>query len=265
MTEFATLETKVSAGWLTIRLNRPEARNALSAEMVDDLLVLLNQTADDRLIRGVTLRGNGGTFCAGGDLKGFKSGLQAQSDLAAIEAASKQAGELFHRINTLPQVVVILVEGAAMAGGLGMVCAADVVAVTSDARFALTEVTLGIPPAQIAPYVVARLGLATARRLMLTAARFDGVEAGRVGLADYVVSTASALDQVEAEIRKSVQKCAPSANAVTKDILLAAQTLSADQMRDYAAKGFAKCLAGDEGREGIAAFLEKRKPAWAVD
>lgn len=265
MTDYTTLETTAEAGWLTIRLNRPEARNALSAEMVDELLALLGQTAIDPLIRGVTLRGNGGTFCAGGDLKGFKSGLQAQSDLAPIEVASRQAGELFHRINTLPQVVVILVEGAAMAGGLGMVCAADVVAVTKDAKFALTEVTLGIPPAQIAPYVAARLGLAAARRLMLTAARFDGVEAGRIGLADYVVSTPGELDQVEADIRKSVRNCAPFANAVTKDILLATQTLPADQMRNYAAKGFAKCLAGDEGREGIAAFLEKRKPAWAMD
>jgi len=265
MTEFSTLQTTVSAGWLTIRLNRPEARNALSGEMVDQLLDLLTRTAADTSLRGVTFRGNGGTFCAGGDLKAFKSDFQTADDLSQIEMASMKAGELFHIINTLPQVVVMLVEGAAMAGGLGMVCAGDIVAVTHDAKFALTEVTLGIPPAQIAPFVAARLGLATARRLMLTAARFDGVEAGRIGLADYVVDQATDLDAIEADIQKSVRRCAPGANAVTKDILLAGMALAPADQRAYAARGFARCLAGDEGREGVAAFLGKRKPAWAVE
>jgi len=265
MTGYSTLETTKMDGWLTIRLNRPKAKNALSAEMLDELLALITAVGDDPLIRGITLRGNGGTFCAGGDLKGFKANFQDASVVEGIEAASIRAGELFHKINSLPQVVIVLVEGAAMAGGFGMVCAGDVVAATKDAQFALTEVTLGIPPAQIAPFVAARLGLATARRLMLTAARFDGVKAAQIGLVDHLADNPAALDEIEAEIKRDVRRCAPQANAVTKGILLAIDRLSREQMRAYAAKEFARCLAGSEGREGIAAFLEKRKPAWAEE
>jgi isohexenylglutaconyl-CoA hydratase len=171
---------------------------------------------------------------------------------------------MFDLINEMPQVVVILVEGAAMAGGLGMVCTADAVAVTKDAKFSMTETTLGIPPAQIAPFVAQRLGLRTARRLMVTAARFDGEEAGRLGLADFVVDDATGLDEVEAGIKKQVMRCAPNANAITKGIVLATRHLDRDAMLDFAAAGFAECMLSDEGREGVASFLEKRKPVWSA-
>jgi isohexenylglutaconyl-CoA hydratase len=260
-----TLQLDQQGGWLTLWLNRPEARNALSAQMVDELITTLDAVAKDPAIRGLSMRGRGGVFCAGGDLKGFRSGLQSgEQDLAGVQAASRRAGELFSRIDSMPQVVLMLVEGPAMAGGLGMVCAGDVVAVTDNASFALTEVTLGIPPAQIAPFVVARLGLRTARRLMLTAARFGAQEAVRIGLADHHVADAAGLDAVEAEVKKAVQCCAPGANAVTKDILLATERLHGAAMHSYAAQGFARCMLGEEGREGIASFLEKRQPAWAL-
>ncbi len=256
--------TEFDAGWLTIWFNRPEARNALSGELTDDLRAVLDAVRDDRTVRGITLRGKGGVFCAGGDLKGFKSnyqgGVQTVDDVAA---SSRQGGELFGLINTMPQPVVMLVEGAAMAGGLGIVCTGDVVVVTEDAKFALTETTLGIPPAQIAPFVVQRLGMTVARRLMLTAARFTGAEAGDLGLADFVAKDVADMERIEGDIRKQVMKCAPGANAVTKEIVLAAPKLERDAMLDMAAKGFATCMLGDEGKEGVAAFLEKRKPNWA--
>ncbi len=256
--------TEFESGWLTICFNRPEARNALSGELTSDLRAVLTAVRDDRTVRGITLRGKGGVFCAGGDLKGFKSnfqgGVQTVDDVAA---SSREGGELFGLINTMPQVVVMLVEGAAMAGGLGIVCTGDVVVVTEDAKFALTETTLGIPPAQIAPFVVQRLGMTVARRLMLTAARFTGADAGPLGLADFVAKDVADMETIEADIRKQVMKCAPGANAVTKEIVLAAPKLERDAMLDFAAKGFATCMLGDEGKEGVAAFLEKRKPNWA--
>lgn len=258
-----TLKLDHQAGWLTIWLNRPEVRNALSAQMVDELMETLECAAQDASLRGVTIRGQGGVFCAGGDIKDFKATLQGQ-DLAAVHNSSLRAGELFERINTLPQVVLMLVEGPAMAGGMGMVCAGDVVAVTADASFALTEVTLGIPPAQIAPYVVNRLGLRTARRLMLTAARFGADEALRLGLADHLAADAAGLEAFEADIQRAVTRCAPGANAVTKEILLATKHLEGEAMRILAADGFARCMLGAEGREGVAAFLEKRKPTWSA-
>lgn len=257
-----TLKLDHRPGWLTIWLHRPDVRNALSAQMVEELMATLEQAAQDATLRGVTIRGHGGVFCAGGDIKDFKATMQGQQDAAAVRASSLRAGELFERINTLPQAVLMLVEGPAMAGGMGMVCAGDIVAVSADASFALTEVTLGIPPAQIAPFVVNRLGLRTARRLMLTAARFDAEEALRLGLADHLAADAAGLDAFEAEVRRAVNRCAPGANATTKDILQASQRLSGEAMREYAADGFARCMLGEEGREGVAAFLEKRKPAW---
>lgn len=251
-------------GWLTIWFNSPENRNALSSELTAELRAVLAAVRDDRTVRGITFRGKGGVFCAGGDLKGFRTGLQGSgSGHADVMASSRAGGEMFAEIDTLPQVVVMLVEGAAMAGGLGMVCCGDVVAVTRDAKFALTETTLGIAPAQIAPYVVQRLGLTTSRRLMLTAARFDGEEAGRIGLADHVAEDAAGLDAYEQEIRRQVTRCAPGANAITKEIVLAAPRLDREAMIDFAAEGFARCMLSDEGREGIGAFVEKRKPVWA--
>lgn len=251
-------------GWLTVWLNRPEARNALSNEMADELLAVAEAVRGDRSIRGVTFRGKGGTFCAGGDLKGFRAIAEGGQGRDEVAAFSRRAGELFHAVNELPQVTVMLVEGAAMAGGLGLVCAGDVVAVTADARFALTETMLGIPPAQIAPLIVQRVGLAAARRIMLTAARFDGAEALRLGIADELVGDGDGLAAFEATVRASVGLCAPGANAVTKELVLAAARLPREEMLDRAAAGFAECLLGEEGREGVASFLEKRKPRWAV-
>ena len=252
------------AGWLTIWFNRPDNRNALSKELTTELKEVLNAVRDKKNIRGITLRGKGGVFCAGGDLKGFKNNYQGGSQTVEdIAAASRQGGQMFDLINELPQVVLILVEGAAIAGGLGMVCCADAVAVTKDARFAMTETAIGIPPAQIAPFVAQRLGLRIARRLMVTASRFDGEEAHRLGLADYVVDDAAGLDQIEADMKKQVRRCAPGANAVTKAIVLATRHLNREQQLDFAAKGIAECMLSDEGREGVASFIEKRKPIWA--
>jgi len=264
--ETRTLLLEREDAWLTIWFNRPEARNALSQELTGELCAVLQAVRDDRAIRGITLRGKGGTFCAGGDLKGFKANYQGGTQSAEDVAASSRAGgEMFDLINEMPQVVLMLVEGAAMAGGLGMVCTGDVVAVTADSKFAITETTLGFPPAQIAPFIVQRLGLRTARRLMLTAPRFDGTEAGRLGLADHVVADVAGLEQVETELRRQVMRCAPGANAVTKEILLATRHLDRPAMLDFAARGFAACMLGEEGREGVAAFLEKRRPAWSAD
>lgn len=252
--------------WLTIWLNRPDVRNALSNPMLEELLQTLDAAADDPGIRGITFRGSGGTFCAGGDLKGFRAMFHGEAGShEAVAATSRLVGELFCRIEAMPQVVVMLVEGAAMAGGFGMVCAGDVVAVTRDAKFALTETTIGIPAAQIAPLVVRRMGLKTARRLMLTAARFDGSEARALGLADFVAEDAAGLEAVEAEIRKGVGRCGRTANAVTKEIVLATTRLEGEAMIDFAAEGFARCMISEEAREGIAAFLEKRKPSWAQE
>ncbi|MGB6229909.1 MAG: enoyl-CoA hydratase-related protein [Litorimonas sp.] len=255
-----TLDIIRDGHWATIWLNRPTVRNAMNDLMIDELMSAFADLRADDDVRGVSLRGRGGVFCAGGDLNSFRVYQSDEKTLAETAAFNRRIGTMLDAFNHLPKTTVVLVEGAAIAGGLGLMCCADVIATTPDAKFSLTETMIGIPPAQIAPFVVARTGLSTARRIMLTGARFDGTEAGRIGLADYVTDD---LDAVEADMRKGVMRCAPGANAATKALILGSTTLSRDEALDRAADCFAACLRSEEGREGVASFMEKRKPEWA--
>lgn len=263
--ETSTVLLEREGAWLTIWLNRPEARNALSAEMADELMATAHVLHQDEEIRGVTFRGRGGTFCAGGDLRGFRNIVSGDMTFDEVVAFSRRAGELFHLVNELPQVSIMLVEGAAMAGGLGLACAGDFLIATTDSQFGLPETMLGIPPAQIAPLVVERIGPSAARRIMLAGARFDATEALRINLIDEVAADADDLSAREAAIRAEVMRCAPGANAETKKLILAATRLDRNAIMEMAADSFARCLTGPEGKEGVTAFLEKRKPSWAGD
>ena len=247
---------------LNIWLNRPQAKNALSEEMTDELHLVLDAVRDDRSIRTIVLRGKGGVFCAGGDIKGFKSDMQAVS-AEQVAKSNRSFGDLMIKINEQPQVVIVLVEGAAIGGGLGLACVADVTLVTADARFRLSETSLGIPPAQIAPFVRERVGLTQARRLMLTGARFQGEEAVRLGIGHQVAMDADDLEAQCEVILGHINACAPGANAVTKGILFESLRRPRAEALDFASQGFAQCMLSPEGLEGIAAFVEKRKPSWA--
>lgn len=256
----AAIVAEQTGEWLTLWFNQPERRNPLSTSMSDELLAALEAAAADPTVRGVTLRGKGGFFCAGGDLSGFHQ--MAQADHEAVVAMSEGAAVLFAALNAFPKVTVALVEGAAMAGGLGMVCCCDVALGTRDAKFGFSETQIGITPAQIARYVLAKLGNAVGRRLMLTAARFDGDEAGRLGLLDFVADSAGDLEQIEARIRRDVLRCAPGAIAATKTLLQQIPQTESDAIPRLAAENFAAAFKSEEGREGIASFVEKRKPIW---
>ena len=249
---------------LTIWLNRPEARNALSAEMVDELGAVLDAIRADRSLRTIILRGKGGFFCAGGDIKGFKSDLQGGApDRDEVARGNRSFSDLMIKLNEQPQAVIILVEGAAIGGGLGLACVGDVTIVTRDARFRLSETSLGIPPAQIAPFVTERVGLTQARRLMLTGARFQGEEAVRYGIGHILAEDAADMEAKCAEVLEQIALCAPGANAVTKGIVFETTRRPRPEALDFASRGFARCMLSDEGREGVAAFVEKRKPSWA--
>ena len=261
--ETKNLILDLDRGWLTIWFNKPENRNALSKELAAELMDTLIAVRHDRSVRGISLRGKGGTFCAGGDIKSFMAGLMGGASKKDIAAMNKSGGELFKMVRTMPQVTIAIVEGAAIGGGMGLVCCADIVIATGDAKFSLSETQLGIPPAQIAPYVVGRLGITTAKRLMLTGARLDGTDAKSIGLVDYTATNASGLSEIENGLRFNVMRCAPKANAATKALVLAVPDMRQDAIMEQAANSFAECLLSDEGREGISAFVEKRKPNWA--
>ncbi|MCB1698406.1 MAG: enoyl-CoA hydratase/isomerase family protein [Pseudomonadales bacterium] len=249
---------------LTIWLNRPEVKNALSADMVAELSAVLDASRDDRSLRTIILRGRGGVFCAGGDIKGFKSGAQGGApDRKEVARGNRTFGDLMIKLNEQPQAVIILVEGAAIGGGLGLACVGDVTIVTREARFRLSETSLGIPPAQIAPFVTERVGLTQARRLMMTGARFKGEEAVRYGIGHILAEDAADMEAKCAEVLAQIALCAPGANAVTKGIVFETTRRPRPDALDFASRGFADCMLSEEGREGVAAFVEKRKPHWA--
>jgi len=249
---------------LTIWFNRPEAKNSLSTDMIDELHAVLDAAREDSGLRTLVIRGKGGIFCAGADLKGFKSGHQdGQESEDDVARGNRYFGDLMIKLNEQPQCVVMLVEGAAIGGGLGLSCIGDVTIVTRDAKFRLSETSLGIPPAQIAPFVTERVGLTHARRLMLTGARFKGEEAVHYGVGHILAEDAADMEAKCQEVLEQISLCAPGANAVTKSIVFEASRRERADALDFASRGFARCMLSDEGREGIAAFVEKRKPFWA--
>jgi len=249
---------------LRIWFNSPEMRNALTAEVVGELSAILDAVRDDRTIRTLVLRGKGGIFCAGGDIKGFRSAMQGPADAAAIACGNRAFGDLMIKLNEQPQVVVMLVEGGAIGGGFGLACVGDVTIVERETRFQLSETSLGIPPAQIAPFVVERVGLTEARRLMLTGARFKGEEAVRLGIGHFLADGAEGVERLCKDVLTEIASCAPGANAVTKSIVFESTRRPRADVLDFAADGFARCLLSDEGREGVTAFIEKRKARWTV-
>ena len=249
---------------LRVWFNSPENRNALSAALMADVLHLLNSVRDNHQIRAIIFRGKGGTFCAGGDIKSFKSDLQSNTNLDEVAQANGVFGEFISTINQQPQVVIMLVEGAAFGGGLGLACASDVTIVTADAKFRLSETSLGIIPAQILPFVTERIGLTQSRRIMLTGAKFKGAEAVQLGIAHQLATNVADMEQQCEALLKDIALCAPNANRVTKSLLFTSLTTPKPEIFDVAAKAFAQCISSDEGREGISAFIEKRAANWNV-
>jgi len=247
---------------LKIILNRPDTRNALSPTMVRELSEAVAEARDDAEVRALVLMGAGGTFCAGGDLKGMQDSDAARGGgLAAIAASNRRFGALLEMADALPKAVIALVEGAAMGGGVGLIAIADWVIAEKAAQIGTPEVTVGIVPAQITPFVVRRIGYGQARRLATYGLRLDAGEAQRVGL---VHEIADGRDDLRARGVAAVNqclRCAPQAVAETKRLVRASLSEPLGPVLDEASKMFAAALAG-EAREGIRAFIEKRKPAW---
>lgn len=269
MTVLPTCETLLlrrDGGRLYLTFNRPQVRNAINQQMGQEFNAVLQAVADDDSIRALVLRGADGQFCAGADIKERR--LQAEEDLPPgvdpLAARNAEGGRMFARLNSLPQVVIAAVEGAAMGGGFGFACATDVTLVTRDAKLGMPETSIGVAPAQIAPYVVKRIGLTQARRLALTGARIDGAEAVRLGIAHELCEDSVALDARLEDVLQAVERCGPRANAVTKEIMLAVGTMPDDEMIEFSAGRFAALNRSEEGLEGQRAFVEKRPPAWVT-
>ncbi|MDR0275192.1 MAG: enoyl-CoA hydratase/isomerase family protein [Burkholderiaceae bacterium] len=250
-------------GVLFVTLNRPATRNALAPEVVNALAGALALAEADLDCRALVLRGAGGFFCAGGNVGSFQSRLDAHAVEGSdpVAARNREFGHFMQQLAALPVPVVAAVEGAAMGGGMGLACAADIVLATQDAQFALSETSLGIIPAQIAPFVVARVGQRVARRMGLSGERVSGEAALRLGLVDELAADSTALDELLAHWLSRIGACGPRANRALKALLRRCGHEADAALLDDAARQFAACMRG-EGAEGIAAFREKRAAAW---
>jgi isohexenylglutaconyl-CoA hydratase len=222
-------------------------------------------------VRAFVLRGSAGFFSAGGNVGNFQSRLQANADDGEDPVVSRNRafGHVLQALTALPMPVLAVVEGAAMGGGMGLACCADIVLATEDARFALSETGLGLIPAQIAPFVQARVGRRVALRLGLSGERLSGTLAQSLGLLDALAADSTALDALQAQWLTRILACGPQANRSLKALL--SRNVAGDASLDHglgawlddAAQRFAQCMRS-EGAEGIAAFRERRAPSWSA-
>ncbi|CAG9167677.1 putative enoyl-CoA hydratase [Cupriavidus laharis] len=253
-----------ASGVLFATLNIPATRNALAPEVVAALAAAVEQAELDPEVRALVLRGAGGIFSAGGNVGNFQARLQADaSQEDPVATRNRQFGYFMERLSVLPVPVIAAVDGAAMGGGMGLACAADIVLATRGARFALSETTLGIIAAQIAPFVVQRLGAVATRRLGLTGERVSGQSAVAIGLVDQLAEDSAELDALIAEWLTRIGRCGPQANRVFKTLVGRCGQEPVVPLLDEASRLFAQCMRR-EGAEGVAAFREKRDAGWVA-
>lgn len=260
----STIAIRSGGGVLHLTLNRPAQRNAMSLAMVEELCAALAAAENDGSTRVVVLRGAGGHFCAGADLKDMAAaGAGADADGDPVAHSNARFGWLCAAFARTPLAVVAVVEGTVMGGGFGLACAADVTLAHVSASFRLPETSLGLVPAQIAPYLVERLGFAEAKRLAVTGGRLDAETALGLRLVHEVAADQVALDAALARVLQDILNCAPGAVAATKRLIGKARLAPPESLIDDAAAAFSLAAQGAEGREGTTAFMQKRRPAWA--
>ena len=260
MTESSVQVSIDERGVATVLLNRPERHNAFDENMIAELTASFDSLAANEKVKLMVLRSNGRNFSAGADLDWMKR-MANYSHEENLRDANLLA-QMLHKLNYLPFPTIARVQGAAMGGGAGLVCCCDIAIASDSASFAFSEAKLGLIPATISPYVIQSIGAQAARRYFLTAERFDANTALRLGM----VSECMAENQIDEEINKLAQ--AILANST--DAVKAAKQLVFDienqevnpALIEMTSERIAEIRASEEGKEGLAAFLEKRKPAW---
>ena len=250
-------------GAARITLTRSEVHNAFNEALVAELTAALDGLAQDERARVVVLSAQGPSFSAGADLNWMKA-MAGYSHPENLEDARRLA-RLMRALNDLPKPTVALVQGPAYGGGVGLVACCDIVIAVEEAKFCLSEVKLGLIPAVISPYVVSTIGEAAARRYFLTAEAFSAWEAQRLGLVHEVVERGG-LETRGRQIVNALLQGGPTAQRAAKDLVFSVSGRRLDDgLVEETATRIAGLRASEEGREGIAAFLEKRKPNWQTD
>ena len=248
-------------GVATLTLQRSEKHNALSRAMIDALQEATETIAANADIRVVVLVAEGTSFCAGGDLGWMQE--QMAGDDAMKRDAARSLADMLGALNTLPQPVIGRVQGNAFGGGVGLTCVCDIVIAADHAKFGLTETKLGLVPATIGPYVLARMGEAYARRVLMSSRIFNAQEATRLGVVALAVPAAELDAAVAVEVAAYLQ-CAPGAVAAAKAYARSLGPVIDESTIQRSIDALITQWSGNEAEEGISAFFAKRKPRWAV-
>ncbi|MEX0365286.1 MAG: crotonase/enoyl-CoA hydratase family protein [Ruegeria sp.] len=257
---FETIDVSTdTCGVATLTLNRPEKHNAMSAQMLADLSAAAGQLTADNAVRVVVLTGAGKTFCAGGDLGWMQDQMAADPETRFVEA--RKLAEMLQALNTLPKPVIGALQGNAFGGGVGLASVCDIAIGVDSLKMGLTETRLGLIPATIGPYVIARMGEARARRVFMSARLFDAAEAVGLGLLAKSVPADQLAGAVEAEVAPYLA-CAPGAVASAKQLARDLGPRIDEDVIDRTIQALVDRWETEEAREGIAAFFDKRKSAW---
>ena len=246
-------------GVATLTLDRPDKHNAMSAQMLEDLTVAAQELGADDAVRVVVLTGAGKSFCAGGDLGWMRD--QMGMDATTRSAEARKLATMLNALDTLPKPLVGALQGNAFGGGVGLACVCDVVVAVSEAKLGLTETRLGLIPATIGPYVIARMGEGRARQVFMSARIFDAQEAVALGIVSKAVPAAAMHAAVEAEIRPYLD-AAPHAVAAAKKLVRDLGGSVTPEAIDLSIDALAARWESEEAQEGIAAFFAKRKALW---
>lgn len=258
---YRTLQvTSVASDILQVTLNRPELHNAFNEDLISELSDLGNQLSNNSDIRIVILTGNGKSFCAGADLNWMKKTKNFTFEENKDDAIN--LGMMFHILDELPQAVIGRINGSAIGGGTGLVSICDISVTVQQAKFAFSEVNLGLIPAVISPFVINKINFHNAREFFLTGERFDGNKACSIGLVNYVVKNEAELDQKVKYLVNQIYSSGPSAIKEAKHLIRTIQDKNMESILSSTAQKIASIRVSPEAQEGISAFLEKRKPDW---
>lgn len=252
-----TLKTSTS-GWVqTIALARPEAKNAFNETMISEMREIFSAIPDT--IRAVVLTGEGSAFCAGADVNWMRDSAKRSEADNRTDAAHMEA--MFRAIDECPAPVIGKINGVALGGGMGLVACCDIVIAVDTAQFGFTEVRLGIVPAVISPYSLAKIGERAARRYFLTGELFDAHRASALGLVHDVVRE-SELDASVSRVTDTLLKSGPKAVRTAKQLIREVTRMDRDESREHTIATIARLRTSAEGQDGLSAFLDKRKPGW---
>jgi len=253
------LRVERSGSTARVTLDRPAVRNAFNAELIAEIDAAFTALSADASVRAIVLAGAGKTFCGGADVNWMRDSVDLSEEENVRDAGRLSA--MYRAIDRCSKPVIARVHGAALGGGAGLCAVSDIVLTTPDARFGFTETKLGILPAVISPFVIAKIGVSHARALFLTGERFDAARALQIGLVHEIVAE-DAIDARVAAVVAEFKTAGPHAVTAAKRIIEAVRDASYDESRAITARAIAKQRASPEGQEGLRAFLERRSATW---